>query len=265
MTASIDAKVLGLFDLSGKVALVTGGSRGIGLMIASGLLRAGARVYVTSRKIEACKASVKALAVHGDAVALPCDVADVAAIGALAARLAEFETKLDILVNNAGATWGQPLEAFTEGGWDKVMDLNLKSPFFLIQALIPLLRAAATSADPARVLNVGSVDGIVTSRFDNFSYAASKAGLHHLTRILAARLACENINVNAIAPGPFDTRMIAFALDTDRTAVESMTAIKRLGAPDDIAGAAIFLTSRASAYVTGALIPVDGGMSVVSH
>ncbi len=247
-----------LFDLSGKTALVTGGTRGIGLMIARGLLQAGAaRVTVSSRKAEACEDAVKELSVFGEAVALPADVSTEDGCLRVAAAI---EGPLHILVNNAGATWGAPLETFPASAWDKILDLNLKAPFFLTRALLPQLEAAGTHDDPARVINVGSVDGLHVSSTPTYSYAASKAGVHHLTRMLARDLGPRHVTVNAIAPGPFESKMMAATLAAAGDRIAASAPLGRIGRPDDMAGVATFLASRAGAYVTGAVIPVDGGL-----
>ena len=201
------ATVKNLFSIEGKIALVTGGSRGIGEMIAAGFLANGAKVYISSRKTEACEATAERLVEEygGECVSLPADVSRLEGITALVSAVAERESQLDILVNNAGATWGAPIDDFPEVGWDKVMDTTVKGIFFLTQKLLPLLRKSATHADPARVINVGSVDGIKTPMFENFSYGPAKAAVHHLTRVLAAHLIKENIIVTGIAPGPVPT------------------------------------------------------------
>jgi NAD(P)-dependent dehydrogenase (short-subunit alcohol dehydrogenase family) len=253
---------LDLFDLTGKVAVVTGGTRGIGLMIARGLLQAGASVYISSRKADAVAAAEAELAEFGKVVGIPADLAQVAECKRLVDEIGGREDRLHVLVNNAGATWGEPFEEFSEGGWDRVVDLNMKSPFFLTQAFLPLLSAAATAEDPARVINVGSIDGLHVNPMPHYPYSASKAGLHHLTRHLARELGPRQITVNAIAPGPFESKMMAFALDDPemRAAVAATSPLGRIGQPDDMAGVAVYLASRAGAYVTGAVIPVDGGI-----
>ena len=256
-----------LFGLGGKVAVVTGGTRGIGLMIARGLLQAGAaRVYISSRKPEAVEAAVKELSSLGEAVGIPADLSRVEECRRLAAEVGAREERLQILVNNAGATWGEPFAEFPEAGWDRVVDLNLKAPFFLVQAFLPLLEAAATGDDPARVINTGSIDGLHVNPMPHYPYSASKAGLHHLTRHLARELGPRKITVNAIAPGPFESRMMAFALDDpgSRQAIAASSPLGRIGRPDDMAGVAVYLSSRAGAYVTGAVIPVDGGIGTTA-
>jgi NAD(P)-dependent dehydrogenase (short-subunit alcohol dehydrogenase family) len=255
--------VAGLFDVSGKTALVTGGSRGIGLMIARGLLGAGARVIVSSRKAADVRAAAEQLAQIGDCEALPADVSDPDGARALAEQAQERFERLDILVNNAGATWGAPLEEFPPGGWEKVLHTNVEGVFNLTVALLPALRAAASREEPARVINIGSIDGLRTPSLENYSYSASKAAVHMLTRHLARRLASEHITVNAIAPGPFESKMMAFILDDPaaRTQVESNVPLGRIGRPEDVSGLTLFLASRAGAYVTGAVIPLDGGIT----
>lgn len=252
-----------LFDVAGKTALVTGGSRGIGLMIARGLVQAGARVIVSSRKTADVEAAARELAALGDCRAIPGDIATPAGAAALAeATQARFDA-LDILVNNAGATWGAPLEEFPHSGWEKVVHTNVEGIFHLTVALLPMLRAAANAEEPARVINIGSIDGLRTPAVENYSYSASKAAVHMLTRHLAKRLACEQITVNAIAPGPFESKMMAFVLDDPQTreVVEQNVPLRRIGRPDDVAGLTLFLASRAGAYVTGAVIPLDGGIT----
>lgn len=249
-----------LFDLSGKKALVTGGTRGIGMMIARGLLQAGATVYVSSRKPEAGDAAVAELSQFGEVASIPADVSTEAECLRLAAAVAEREAMLHILVNNAGATWGAPLEEFPESGWDKVLALNLKAPFLLTRACLSLLRAAATAEDPARVINVGSIDGLRVPELETYSYSATKAGVHQLTRVLARRLGGEHITVNAIAPGPFESKMMAATLERFGDVIAASSPLGRIGRPDDMAGTAVYLASRAGAYTTGAIIPVDGGI-----
>jgi 2-deoxy-D-gluconate 3-dehydrogenase len=257
-----------IFSIRGKVALVTGGSRGIGEMIAAGFLAAGAKVYISSRKADVCDATAERLAATygGTCISLPADLSQMSGIESLAARLAEKEDKLDILVNNAGAAWGAPIESFPEVGWDKVMDTNVKGVFFLTQKLLPLLRKAAAGGAPARVINIGSIDGLKSAAFDTFSYGASKAAVHHLTRFLAAHLTKEKILCNAIAPGPYPTWMLSTGVgfggeteNADWDQVGRGNPSGRVGTAQDIAGLAIFLSSRAGEYVVGQVIASDGG------
>jgi NAD(P)-dependent dehydrogenase (short-subunit alcohol dehydrogenase family) len=252
---------MNLFDLSGKTAVVTGGTRGIGLMMARGLLEAGASVYISSRKADACAQAAKDLSPYGTVSAIPADLSTEAECLRLAAEVGSHEQSLSILVNNAGATWGAPLEEFPAAAWDKVVDLNLKSPFFLTRAFLPLLEAAGTHDDPARVINVGSIDGLHVPSLPTYSYSASKAGLHHLTRVLARELGPRKITVNAVAPGPFESKMMAATLATAGDAIAAAAPLRRIGRPDDMAGVAVYLASRAGSYVTGAVIPVDGGLA----
>jgi len=248
-----------LFSLAGRTALVTGGSRGIGKMIAAGFIGAGARVYVSSRKADACDKAAEELAADGGYCAsLPQDVSTVEGCRALAAAFSEREPQLDILVNNAGAAWGAGFDDFPEHGWDKVLDLNLKSPFFLTQALTPALRAAARADRPAKVINVASIDGIRLGPAETYSYHASKAGLIYLTRRLAARLVGEHINVTAIAPGAFASEMNRAARDQEE-AMAKLIPAGRIGTPEDMQGIAIYLASRAGDYAAGITVAVDGG------
>ena len=253
-----------LFRLDGKVALVTGGSRGIGLMMARGLVDAGATVYVSSRKADACAAAAAELSEHGTAHALPADVSTEDECRRLAAELAGREDRVHVLVNNAGTNWGAPLEQFPESGWDKVLDLNLKAPFFLTRALLPQLEAAASADDPARVVNVGSIDGLAVPIFPTYSYSASKAALHHMTRVLARELGPRHITVNAVAPGPFESRMMHATLESFGDQIAAAAPLRRIGRPDDMAGVVVYLASRAGSYVTGAVIPVDGGLATTA-
>jgi 2-deoxy-D-gluconate 3-dehydrogenase len=261
-----------LFSVEGKVVIVTGGSRGIGEMIAAGFLANGAKVYISSRKAEACDATAARLQKEfgGQCISIPGDMSTLDSIKAFCEVFRSKEDHLDVLINNAGVAWGAPLEEFPEIGWDKVMDTNVKGPFFLTQQLLPLLEKATSFDEPARIINVGSIDGIKTPVFDNFSYGPSKAAIHHLTRVLAAHLIKRNIIVNAIAPGPFPTYMLSTGVggggDTDTTdwdAVGKGNPRGRVGTPEDIAGLAIFLASRASGFTVGEVITCDGG-SVVS-
>jgi NAD(P)-dependent dehydrogenase (short-subunit alcohol dehydrogenase family) len=252
-----------LFDITGKTALVTGGSRGIGLMIATGFARAGAKVIISSRKAPELAAAAEGLAGVGECHAIPADISSQEGAQALAAATRERFESLDILVNNAGAVWGAPLEEFPAAGWAKVLGTNVEGIFHLTVALLDPLRAAASPEDPARVINIGSIDGLRTPSVENYSYSASKAAVHMLTRHLAKRLVSEHITVNAIAPGPFESKMMAWALDDPerRAAVEGEVPMGRIGRPDDVAGLAQFLASRAGAYLTGTVIPLDGGIT----
>jgi NAD(P)-dependent dehydrogenase (short-subunit alcohol dehydrogenase family) len=251
-----------LFDLTGKTAVVTGGTRGIGLMIARGLLQAGAtRVYISSRKAEGCADAERELAKFGQVSAIQADLSTEAECLRLASEVGARESALHILVNNAGTTWGAAMEDFPASAWDKVLDLNLKSPFFLTRALLPLLEAGGTHDDPARVINIGSIDGLHVPSLPTYSYSASKAGLHHMTRVLARDLGPRHITVNAVAPGPFESKMMAATLRSFGDAIAEAAPLRRIGRPDDMAGAAVFLSSRAGAYVTGAVLPVDGGLA----
>jgi NAD(P)-dependent dehydrogenase (short-subunit alcohol dehydrogenase family) len=250
-----------LFSLSGKTALVTGGSRGIGLMIARGLLEAGARVYISSRKADACADAVRELSAYGEVDAIPADLSDEAECVRLAGAVGERQQAVHVLVNNAGATWGAPLAEFPAAAWDKVTNLNLKAPFYLTRAMLPLLEAAGTADDPARVINIGSIDGLRAPMLPTYAYSASKAGLHHLTRVLARELGPRRITVNAVAPGPFESKMMAATLREFGDEIAAASPLGRIGRPDDMAGVAVYLASRAGAYVTGAVIPVDGGIA----
>jgi NAD(P)-dependent dehydrogenase (short-subunit alcohol dehydrogenase family) len=252
-----------LFDVSGKTALVTGGGRGIGLMIARGLVQAGVRVTIASRKQADLEAAVAELSGLGECASIPADLSTPDGAHALARAVMADHDQLPILVNNAGATWGAPLEEFPQSGWDRVIGTNVEGVFHLTVALLPALRAAASADDPARVINIGSIDGLRPSGMENYSYSASKAAVHMLTRHLAQRLAPEQITVNAIAPGPFESKMTAFmfASDEGRAAVESIVPLGRIGRPDDAAGLVQFLCSRAGSYLTGNVIPLDGGIT----
>ena len=246
-----------LFRLDGRVALITGGSRGIGKMIAAGFIAQGAKVYISSRKAAACEETAAELGEN--CIALPQDVSTVDGCKALAAQFAEHESKLDILVNNAGAAWGVPFEEFPEKGWDKVMDLNVKSPFFLTQALFDVLKAGASHARPGKVINITSIDGLRLNPWETYSYQASKSALIYLTKRMAARLITDSINVTSIAPGAFASEMNRAARDHGDAVAQSIPA-KRIGVDEDMAGAAIFLASRAGDYVVGDTIVVDGGL-----
>lgn len=253
-----------LFSLKGKTALITGGSRGIGKMIADGFLAQGARVYISSRKADACQQTAEELSRGGGTcVALPMDVSTLEGARGLATAYAAHESSLDILVNNAGAAWLAGFDDFPEKGWDKVMDLNVKSPFFLTQALAAPLRAAARPDRPAKVINIASIDGIYLTPIETYSYAASKSALIQLTRLMASRLAKDHIVVTAIAPGPFKSEMNIRARDHE-TEVAAQVPVRRIGNDLDMAGAAIFLASRAGDFVVGSVITVDGGIAFAS-
>jgi NAD(P)-dependent dehydrogenase (short-subunit alcohol dehydrogenase family) len=255
--------IASLFGLQGKTAVVTGGSRGIGFMIASGLVANGVKTYITARKAEACEEAATTLSEHGECISIPADLSTTEGLHSFVAELGKRETQLDILVNNAGAAWGAPLGEFPEMGFDKVMDINVKAPFMLTQALLPQLKAGATAEDPARVIMIGSIDGIRVPLGDNYSYSASKAGVHMMARHMASHLVKDHITINSIAPGPFESKMMAYMLDdpNSRRMVEAGVPRGRIGSPEDIAGTVIFLASRAGAFTMGSVIPVDGGVS----
>ena len=248
-----------LFNVEGKVALVTGGSRGIGAMIAEGFVKNGVKTYITSRKSEQCNNKADELSKFGECISIPTDLTDMNEMDKLVNHIKENEKQLNFLINNAGAAWGASFDEFPENGWDKVMDTNVKSVFFLTQKLAKILEQSGNNSDPSRVINVGSIDGIGIPRAETYSYPASKAAVHQLTRVLANRLAHRNININAIAPGPFQSNMMAHTLEEYGEQIKSSVPRGRIGIPEDMAGTAIFLCSKASAYITGSIIPVDGG------
>ncbi|MGH9046159.1 MAG: SDR family oxidoreductase [Acidimicrobiales bacterium] len=251
-----------LFSIENKTALVTGGSRGIGKMIATGFVEGGAKVYIAARKHAASLETAEELSKLGECIALEADLSTEAGCRALADEIASREQRLDILVNNAGATWGTPLDDFDEAAWERVLSVNVKGVFHLTKFLLALLRMAGTAEDPARVINIGSIDGLRAPRMETYSYSASKAAVHMLTRHLAGKLAPE-ITVNAIAPGPFESKMMAETLANFGDAIAASAPLRRIGRPDDMAGTAIFLASRAGSYLTGTVIPVDGGISTL--
>jgi NAD(P)-dependent dehydrogenase (short-subunit alcohol dehydrogenase family) len=251
-----------LFSIEGKTALVTGGSRGIGKMIATGFVEAGAKVYIAARKHAASQETAAELSKIGECVAFEADLSTEAGCRGLADEIASREDTLDILVNNAGATWAVPIEDFGDAAWERALSVNVRGVFHMTRFLLPQLKAAAKPEDPARVINIGSIDGLRAPRMDTYSYSASKAAVHMLTRHLAGKLA-PSITVNAIAPGPFESKMMAQTLADFGTEIAASAPLKRIGRPDDMAGTAIFLASRAGSYLTGVVIPVDGGLSTL--
>ncbi|KAJ2785846.1 hypothetical protein H4R18_000235 [Coemansia javaensis] len=258
-----------LFSVEGKVVVVTGGGSGIGLMVATGFVRNGARVYITSRKQQVLDRAAQELTALGPGKCIPiaCDLQSHEKTQALAARLAELEPSgIDVLVNNSGANWGEPsLEEYPDAAWTKVLTLNTQRVFTLTQLLLPLLEKRATAASPARVINVGSIDGIRVTDLITPAYSASKAAVHHLTKVLAAHLGPRNITVNAVAPGPFESHMMAHTLEIARDAIVGSVPLGRIGKPTDMAGVCLFLASSAGAYINGAVIPVDGGIVIANR
>jgi NAD(P)-dependent dehydrogenase (short-subunit alcohol dehydrogenase family) len=248
-----------LFSIDGKVAVITGGSRGIGLMLARAFVDAGAKVIISSRKADACQQVADELG--ASCIPLPADLSTLEGVNGLAAAIAAREPRIHVLINNAGATWGAPMTEFPETGFDKVFDTNVKGVYYLTVALLDQLKAAATDEDPARVINIGSIDGLRVPEMNNYPYAASKAAVHMLTRHLAQHLVGERINVNAIAPGLFPSKMTQFLFEHGEENVTQHIPMRRAGTPEDIAGTAIYLSSRAGAFLTGAIIPVDGGVA----
>ncbi|MFY9783553.1 MAG: SDR family oxidoreductase [Acidimicrobiales bacterium] len=252
-----------LFDVSNKIVLVTGGTRGIGEMIARGFVEAGAVVYISSRKAEVGDALAKELSKIGPCTSLPADLSKESECQRLASEIAEREAHLDVLVNNAGATWGAPMDEYDEVAFERVLALNVKGVFHLTKFLRPLLEVNATAESPSRVINIGSIDGIHVPSMETYAYSASKAAVHQLSRHLAKFLA-PLVTVNAIAPGPFESKMMRATLEAHGDAIAAATPMKRIGKPSDMAGAAIFLASPAASYITGAVLPVDGGNATLA-
>ena len=254
-----------LFSIAGKTAVVTGGSRGIGKMIAEGYVENGVKTYITARKAEACLRTAEELSKKGECIAFPADLSSKEGRESFVGQIKSREEKLDILVNNAGAAWGAAFEEYPDEGYDKVMNINVRAIFMLTRDLMPLLTKNATSENPSRVINIGSIDGLRVSTTDNFAYGASKAAVHFLTKNLAVRLASEGLTVNAIAPGPFESQMMDYMLTNYRDQIEARNPMGRIGCPEDMAGLAIYLASEAAKYVTGQIIALDGGSNLGSH
>ncbi len=255
-------KINKIFSVSGKVVLVTGGSRGIGEMITRGFLCNGAKVYISARKKKACDETAERLSSEYDSecISLPEDLSSSIGINKLVDEIKKKEDHIDILVNNAGAVWAEPLDKFSELGWDKVMNINVRSIFFVIQKILPLLRKRANIKNPSRIINIGSIDGINTPTYENYSYSVAKAAVHQLTRIIASKLVGENIICNAIAPGPFPSNMLGSAVGHDYSRISEKNPSKRVGRAEDIVGLAILLSSKAGEYIVGETITCDGGL-----
>lgn len=258
-------EISNLFSVKGKTVLITGGSRGIGLMMASTFVKNGAKVYISSRNAEVCQAVEAELSKVGECTAIPADLSTREGLEKLVGEINAKEESLDVLINNAGANWSAPFNEYPEKGYDKVMNINVKPIFFLTQALLPLLEKAASKESPARVINVGSIDGLRVSTIDNSAYGMSKAAVHHLTKILAIKFAKKHITANAIAPGPFPSKMTKSMLDQVQPMVEKMNPMSRIGRDGDMGGIAVFLASDAGSYLNGAVIPVDGGIHLMSQ
>ena len=248
-----------MFSVAGKTAIVTGGSRGIGKMIAQGFVENGVKTYITARKAEACEATAAELSTGGVCIALPADISTTSGRNQFVEAIKQRESKIDILVNNAGAAWGASFEDYTDEGYDKVMNINVRAVFMLTRDLLPLLTKDASTENPSRVINIGSIDGLRVSSMDNFAYGASKAAVHFLTRNLAVRLARKGLTINAIAPGPFESKMMAHTLAQFQDRIEKENPMGRIGSPRDMAGLALFLASPAATYMTGQVIALDGG------
>jgi len=253
-----------LFSIEGKIALITGGSRGIGLMMARGFVENGAKVYISSRKAQVCHQVAEELSKLGTCIALPADISNEAGVLSLIEALKQKEQKLDILVNNAGIAWEEPFDSFPDSAWDRIFAVNVKSIFTITRGLVPLLEAAGNHEDPSRVINIGSIAALVSHSMNTYSYGPSKAAVHHLTQMLARELAEKHIAVNAIAPGRFPSRMTKLLIEDEEASKAELETIpfQRFGKPEDIAGLAIFLASRASAFITGSIIKLDGGQSI---
>ncbi len=252
-------QITDLFSVAGKTAVVTGGSRGIGKMIASGFVANGMKTYITARKVQACEETAAELSAIGTCIALPADLSSDEGRTAFVKELMARETSIDVLVNNAGAAWGAPFADYPADGYDKVMDINVRAIFLLTKDLMPLLTKGASMSDPKRVINIGSIDGLRVSTTDNFAYGASKAAVHFLTKNLAVRLAPQGITVNAIAPGPFESKMMQHTLEQYQERIEQENPLGRIGNAQDMAGLALYLASAASKYVNGQIIALDGG------